>query len=363
MAYADEVLLDNPKGYWKFDETVTGNGSTVVDYSGNGRNMVLASNGPYLYYPMNKKLLSDKCRYLDGNVQYAYRTYDGFFDFTSAVTMELWGYLPINIGGYGFCKVQSSGYQIEIWKNKLRLTVHINGSYLAKETTFVANENFRHYVVSYTGRYFKLFIDGQNILTYDNVNTYSISTASTSLMFGANPNGSGSGIDAGWHPQGFFSNAAIYNYAVSDERILAHYNSTIRHVAVKINDFITADTFLTVAVDLTGNLVGVNTVGSGEQLLTVETDLPVMVMIFPLEGSAWMPNTVYVQDDLVFPTNPMLNPYYYKRLVAGTSDVTEPVWSSNLVDTIDDGATTGAWQVVSKLSKPSCAGPLIPFAV
>lgn len=132
-------------------------------------------------------------------------------------------------------------------------------------------------------------------------------------------------------------------------------------VAVKINDFVTADSFTAVAISLSGAVVGLSTLAAGDQTLEVTTDQPVMVLVFPLEGVMWNPGVTYALNDLAFPTNPMVMPYYYKRISAGVSGASEPAWVSSPSTPIDDGVVTGAWELVSKLSKPACNGPLVPF--
>jgi len=363
MSYDSEVLLDLPKGYWKFDETSTDNGSTIIDYSGNAKDMLLANSGPYLHAPALRKLLGTRCRYLSGYLQYAYRAYEAFFNL-STVTLEFWGYYPTNIGGYGLCKVQRGGYAQWCRKDYIQQDVYVNGAYLSKSTSFATAEKARHYVTTYDGQLVKLFIDGQKLLEFDNTTPYNITHASSvSLMFGANPSGAASSIDAGGQPQCFVSNVAIYSGALSEARILAHYNAATRLVSVKINDFVTADSFFAVAVDLIGDIVGSSILPSGISTLQVTTDQPVFVLVFPLEGNVWKPSTTYALNDLVFPTNPVNTPYYYKRIASGDSGAAEPTWVSTPSTPIDDGLVVGAWELVSKLSKPVCKGPFIPFSV
>lgn len=60
---------------------------------------------------------------------------------------------------------------------------------------------------------------------------------------------------------------------------------------------------------------------------------------FPPDNySEWVTNTVYSVDDIVVPTD--RNDHYYTVSVAGTSGATEPVWPTDVGDTIADGTVT-----------------------
>jgi hypothetical protein len=87
---------------------------------------------------------------------------------------------------------------------------------------------------------------------------------------------------------------------------------------------------------------------------------PCYVTIAPDMGNQWIPSTYYAVDDLCFPTDPATTPYYYKRLVAGTSGATEPTWLTTPAATVDDDAVTGAWELVERMVQPVTHGPLVP---
>lgn len=74
----------------------------------------------------------------------------------------------------------------------------------------------------------------------------------------------------------------------------------------------------------------------------------------------WKPAAVYGLDALVFPTDPIAKPYYYKRIASGTSGATEPVWPTTPGGVCNDGAVSNAWELVERLVQPITHGPLIP---
>ena len=48
-------------------------------------------------------------------------------------------------------------------------------------------------------------------------------------------------------------------------------------------------------------------------------------------------STNYALNDIVYPTSPSVLPYYYKRLVTGTSSTTTvPTWTTTIGSQIDD---------------------------
>lgn len=87
--------------------------------------------------------------------------------------------------------------------------------------------------------------------------------------------------------------------------------------------------------------------------------VPVMVTVVPIVGDVWKPATAYSVNDLVFPIDTIGTPYYYKRISAGTSGSTEPVWGTTPASQCDDGAITNAWELVEQFAAPVTNAPLI----
>jgi hypothetical protein len=107
-------------------------------------------------------------------------------------------------------------------------------------------------------------------------------------------------------------------------------------------------------------LVGRKTAASGSVSLDVDSVSPVFVTIAPDYGDGWEPSTAYAVGDKVVASDTINNPYYYKRLTAGTSGTIEPTWPTTAGGRCDDGATTDAWELVERFPQPITHGPLMP---
>jgi hypothetical protein len=361
MSYDSEVLADAPSGYWKLNET---SGTTAADSSGNGR------NGTYSGCQIGKspirRGIQDYAVMLDGFNDRVAIPYDAAFA-TPQLSLECW-IIPFGgdnaSGQHVFSCAQNGGWLLGVNSDGLVLSasVYIGGTYRNVEWTppVLADMPF-HVVCTYTGRYLRLYVNGEKKDEYDHGSNANISySASNSRMIGANPT-SGTGVESGYFYRGRISNVAYYNYALSDERVAAHYAAAARNVAFTISESLEATQFIATArraVD--GVDVGSAVVGNGAQTLSVDTYDPVMVMVSAYQGDVWKPDTAYALDDLVFPSNPTNTPYYYKRIAAGTSGATEPTWPTTPAGQCDDGAVTNAWELVERLIQPITHGPLIP---
>lgn len=154
-------------------------------------------------------------------------------------------------------------------------------------------------------------------------------------------------------------------------------------VDLQLTETIAADSFNVSVHDLaTMTLLNKTTTVAGLSVIDTHTAAPILLVIAPQQGDVWKPAKSYTVNDLVFPTDPITSPFYYKRLNAGTSGTTEPTWSvagndnnsSSLVYTIPDGdgtvtrsaklhtndGSSNDWVRVDRLSQPVTIGPLIP---
>jgi hypothetical protein len=132
-------------------------------------------------------------------------------------------------------------------------------------------------------------------------------------------------------------------------------------IALTIDENLAATLFNASAVTVgSGEIIGRATGSApGFNLPTLDTQ-PCHVILSPDVGDRWYPASVYAIGDHVFPSDPITTPYYYKRLVAGTSGATEPAWPTTPGGKCNDGAVTDAWELVERLVQPITHGPLIP---
>jgi hypothetical protein len=132
-------------------------------------------------------------------------------------------------------------------------------------------------------------------------------------------------------------------------------------VSLALSESIAANDFIVGIHDLaTLALLNKTTIQAGNVDIDTFTDQPVCVVIMPNQGTAWKKSTVYAVNDLVFPTDPITTPHYYKRINAGTSGNTEPTWPTSGANQCNDGAVTNAWQRIDALTKPQTIAPVIP---
>lgn len=90
--------------------------------------------------------------------------------------------------------------------------------------------------------------------------------------------------------------------------------------------------------------------------------MPAIIELRLTDGSAttWAAGTAYNVGDRVFPTT--RNGYVYECTAAGTSDAaTEPIWPTNIGDTVVDGTVT--WQCIATEADNSLGGVMSPTAI
>lgn len=356
--YADEVMADAPVGYWKLNET---SGTVCADSSGNGYHMTYF-NSPRLNAGPIKRTVDDiACYFPGGGGRYAGIAHNAALKPTAA-SIEMW-VTRHDTGDLQslFSSAQQGGYSVDIQTDStLACAFWLNGAYRNAAVTLGLNES-AHVVFTCDGRYVKSYKNGVLIQTYDAGNVYSIFYQySNWTMIAANPNTGGT-PESALFANATLSHVALYNYALSDSRIAAHYAAAFRSISAEINESLTASSFVASAYRANdGFLVGRKVTGSGVFTMDVDSLDPVYVEVHPVMGETWKKSAGYAMDDLAFPSNPVATPFYYKRLVAGTSGATEPTWPTTPGNKCNDGAVTDAWECVERMVQPITHGPLVP---
>lgn len=90
----------------------------------------------------------------------------------------------------------------------------------------------------------------------------------------------------------------------------------------------------------------------------IDTDL-VNVIVNPLQGIKWNPNTEYYLNQFMVSTDPIGTPYYYKCTTAGQSAGAIPALPTVQGATVADN--TIVWENIDSLAQPSIAGPFMPI--
>lgn len=209
LTYAQEVLADTPRAYWKCTD---GSGTTLADSSGNALTATLV-NTPALSNagPMT----GETCvSFVAASSQYATRADDNLLDLADLFTLEFWVKLRSTPSdGRFLSKDGSSAYELQIFSGTAYLTVA--GSNTAHTTNTIADTTtWHHLVATKNGTTRNLYIDAADVTASDSNATGT--NNSSALVFGTNA-GLFAFVDA------HMAHVAVYATALSAARVAAHY--------------------------------------------------------------------------------------------------------------------------------------------
>lgn len=206
-----------------------GSGTVWTDISRNGNNGTLV-NGP-TYSAANGGSIV-----FDGFNDYVNIPYSSILAPTAQISFEATVYLTnwdVSTDSRILSKTQSGGYQIGFNENNfitngyLGGLLYAGGSYrMVRIPRSSVSSGWHHLAFTFDGRYFKMYLDGINVNSYDigSITTISYS-ANNSLLIGAEA-GSGSTPDGGSYLNGRVSSVKIYNRGLSQSEILQNFNAT-----------------------------------------------------------------------------------------------------------------------------------------
>ena len=110
----------------------------------------------------------------------------------------------------------------------------------------------------------------------------------------------------------------------------------------------------------TGELVGSESTTDGTYQIDVPYTGPCIVTCRPYQGEVWTANTVVAVGKIVFPTDTIATPYFFRIESGnnGTTGGTEPTWTTPTGTTADGTAT---WTAVGPLTDfDALRGPFVP---
>ncbi len=84
--------------------------------------------------------------------------------------------------------------------------------------------------------------------------------------------------------------------------------------------------------------------------------IPHFIIVIPNQGDVWKPSKLYALNELVLPTDTTINPYYFRCISGGLSDVNEPEW--NVSGLTND--YIAVFEVVGRIIQPISHSPFIP---
>ncbi len=169
---------------------------------------------------------------------------------TTGLTVSLWFELNstgILTGRSMVSCTENAGYAIHsLSNNTIECVVRRNGSYgsVAVSATPYDNTGWHFAVMTYDGRFLKLYMDGQLAGTNDAGAVHPITYVTTNTYIGADPSGA-SGIDGNFYYKGKLDDVKIYNGALSAAEITSEYLNNKPIPAVGLQLWLRADTGLT----------------------------------------------------------------------------------------------------------------------
>lgn len=226
--YSAEVLADSPIAYWRLGEapgSPPGSvaGFSAIDASGNSNHGTYqASNtwGGYTNTPIVDD--PDTCVFFNGaSNSYVSVPHNATLNFGDTFSYELW--IKRNSTGalmYLMGKGSTSPFLEITAGNVIELDKYGTVGAVITSSITITDANWHHIVVTKTGSTRKLYIDGVDRTTLGTNQTM----ASTALAFGIaqpGPNLAANSFN------GWIDEAAVYNTALTQTRVQAHYNTAL----------------------------------------------------------------------------------------------------------------------------------------
>lgn len=225
MSYQSEVLADTPLGYWHLDET---SGTTITDSSGN------AHNGTITTVSSAAGRVGTALSVINSRSNGVTVANASWINVTQ-FSVECWIY-PTNTTSATRCivmradDVQSAsgqGWQLSYDESskKITFTVLSGSSVLTCAGTANAMQlnNWYHLVGTSDAATMRLYVNGVEVA---NAASAACNTPATPLTFGM------PGVASARYLGGRIDEVAFYSGALSATRVAAHYNATIRTLAL-----------------------------------------------------------------------------------------------------------------------------------
>ena len=212
MSYSSAVMADGPVGYYKLGE---GSGATVVDSSGNGKNgsyvgaVRLTDSGP---------IVGETCAFFDKWVepQYATIPYDAIFNLGDIWTIETLFKRDALASADRLVTKGSDAYGLFFQSDNTLASERSGWAVLASSSNTIEEKTtWHHAVATKNGTISKIYIDGIDVTTP--IENSACTNNASALLIATNYNLSGSKF--------WIAHTAIYPTALSEARIVAHYNS------------------------------------------------------------------------------------------------------------------------------------------
>lgn len=219
LTYAETVLADSPRGYWKLDET---SGTSMADTSGNsltGTLTTVSGTGPAVNQT-GLVTVGKSCTMASGlNRGYVYVSDNALLDVGDTFTLEAW--INLNAVGADQAIIDKglNGYYMRVGStNHLELIKSGVALIVTSTNTFSVSTTY-HCVITKSGATVLQYVNGADVT--GTVSNQTIVDGTKKMFIGYdNSLGDGAGSQ---RMQGNLDEVAVYGTALSAARVAAHY--------------------------------------------------------------------------------------------------------------------------------------------
>lgn len=229
--YTNVVMGDNPVAYWRLGEA---SGPTAYDKTANANNGTYKVNGGTLTFGITGVVTNDPNTAINVSAgSYMAAPHSASLNLTTGMTLEAWTALTTNDGYYQGLMMKcgnsgwGDGYGLYTYGGNLTAFINtynpLSGN--AASWAFGTGPAYHHLVSTFDGTYLKLYVDGQLKASTDTAAT-NITTNTGELALG---------IGAYYSPaqwEGKIDEVAIYNYALTGQQVVDHYDSAFYVIPV-----------------------------------------------------------------------------------------------------------------------------------
>lgn len=214
MAYRDIVLADSPRGYWRLGEL---SGTTAVNAE-----RTASRSGTYVNAPTLGILgalrgdVDPAIGPLNGTSQYVNCTADSGLNLGDVFTLEAW----VSRGATGAARMimsKAGAYEFGLDTDATLMLRQSGGTGIYYATTGALGTGWHHALATKSGAMVHIYVDG----TEPAHGAYTATTCADT----ANPLLIGGDWNVGQFFNGAIDEAAVYPFALSPERVLAHYRA------------------------------------------------------------------------------------------------------------------------------------------
>lgn len=236
--YVSTVLADSPRAYYRMNEA----SGQPQDSSGNSMHTTVTNGSPTYRQP--GPLLSDvsdkAIGFLASNSDYFEAPDNAILDYGDVFTLEAWvkrggtGAVEHFIVGKGDDGVNRAG-GLYIQDDRVMLAQTDVAPMIYSTTHITDTTRWHHIVATKNGATMRTYVDGRDVTDLATASNLTCQNTSRPLTIGAEYNGAGG---HGSYMAGGLDEVAVYNTALSAERVWAHYAAGVR-----MNDIPLVDNF------------------------------------------------------------------------------------------------------------------------